>query len=205
MTIHDNVIKWKHFLCYWTFVRGIHRSPVNSPHQGQWHRALMFSFIFVRLNSSDNNGEAGDLRLLRAHYDVIVMTFIEILITPLRLVIDGFLLFLCNGHSPYIAFQRTLYFRLRSNWQDCRRHLYDNMDYFMNYIKKNKRCKSSVIYKKALHLVMYMSSALDARTWRKEYRNNIVKLKNSLNRCALYLIWYKIGFVTNIYWWKCRK
>ena len=33
----DDVIKWKHFPCYWPFVRGIHRSPVNSPqHKGQW-------------------------------------------------------------------------------------------------------------------------------------------------------------------------
>ena len=29
---HDDVIEWKHFLRYWPFVRGIHRSPVNSPH-----------------------------------------------------------------------------------------------------------------------------------------------------------------------------
>ena len=28
---HDDVIKWKHFPRYWFFVRGIHRSPVNSP------------------------------------------------------------------------------------------------------------------------------------------------------------------------------
>ena len=28
--IHDDVIKWKHFLCYWPFVWGIHRSPENS-------------------------------------------------------------------------------------------------------------------------------------------------------------------------------
>ena len=27
---HDDVIKWKHFPCYWPFVRGNHRSPVNS-------------------------------------------------------------------------------------------------------------------------------------------------------------------------------
>ena len=27
------------------FVRGIHRSPVSSPHKGQWHGALMFSLI----------------------------------------------------------------------------------------------------------------------------------------------------------------
>ena len=25
---HDDVIKWKHFPCYWPFVRGVHRSPV---------------------------------------------------------------------------------------------------------------------------------------------------------------------------------
>ena len=33
--------------CYWPFVRGIHRSPVNSPYKGQWHGALMFSLIFL--------------------------------------------------------------------------------------------------------------------------------------------------------------
>ena len=31
---HDDVIKWQHFPRYWTFVRGIHRGPVNSPHKG---------------------------------------------------------------------------------------------------------------------------------------------------------------------------
>ena len=41
---HDDVIKWKHFPRYWPFVRGIHRSTVNSPHKGQWHGALVFSF-----------------------------------------------------------------------------------------------------------------------------------------------------------------
>ena len=42
------VIKWKHFPHYWPFVRGIHRSPVNSPHKGQWGGALMF--FYLRLN-----------------------------------------------------------------------------------------------------------------------------------------------------------
>ena len=45
--LHD-VIKWKHFPHYWPFVRGIHWSPVNSPHKGQWCRALMF--FDLRLN-----------------------------------------------------------------------------------------------------------------------------------------------------------
>ena len=72
-TIHDDVIKWKHFPRYWPFVRGIHRSPVNSPHKGQWRGALMFSLICTRINGWVNNGEAGDLRRHRHHYDVIVM------------------------------------------------------------------------------------------------------------------------------------
>ena len=68
---HDDVIKWKHFPRYWPFVRGIHRSPVNSPHRGQWRGTLMFTLICARINGSVNNGEAGDLRRNRAHYDVI--------------------------------------------------------------------------------------------------------------------------------------
>ena len=60
--------------CNWPFVRGIHRSPENSPHKGQWRGALMFSLICVWINDWVNNREAGDLRCHRAHYDVIVMT-----------------------------------------------------------------------------------------------------------------------------------
>ena len=70
---HNDVIKWKHFPRYWPFVRGIHRSSVNSPHKGQWRGALMLSLICARINGWVNNGEAGDLRRHRAHFDVIVM------------------------------------------------------------------------------------------------------------------------------------
>ena len=70
---HDDVIKWRHFPRYWPFVRGIHRSPVNSPHKGQWRGTLMFSLICVWINGWVNNGEAGDLRRHRLQYDVIVM------------------------------------------------------------------------------------------------------------------------------------
>ena len=71
---HDDVIKWKHFPRYWPFVRGIHRSPVNSPHKGQWRGALMFTLICARKNGWVNNHEAGDLRRYRGHYEVTVMT-----------------------------------------------------------------------------------------------------------------------------------
>ena len=69
---HNDVIKWKHFPRYWPFVRGIHRSQVNSPHKGQWRGALMFSLICAWIDCCVNNREAGDLRRRRANYDVIV-------------------------------------------------------------------------------------------------------------------------------------
>ena len=71
MSIHDDVIKWKYFPRYWPFVQRIHWSLVNSPHKGQWHKALMFSLICAWIIGWVNNHEAGDLR--RAHYDVLVM------------------------------------------------------------------------------------------------------------------------------------
>ena len=70
---HDDVIKWKNFSRYWPFVRGIHRSSLNSPHKGQWCGAWMFYLIYSRINGRVNSGEAGDLRQLRAYYDVSVM------------------------------------------------------------------------------------------------------------------------------------
>ena len=73
--IHDDVMKWKHFPRYWLFVRGIHRSPVNSPHKGQWRGALMFCLVCVWINGWINNREAGDLRRYRANYDVTVMNW----------------------------------------------------------------------------------------------------------------------------------
>ena len=50
--VNDDVIKWKHFQRYWP---------------------SMFSGICPWTNSWANNGDAGDLRRHRAHYDVIVM------------------------------------------------------------------------------------------------------------------------------------
>ena len=52
---HDDVIKWKHFPRYWPFVRGIHRSTVNSPVHGEFpaQRPVKRSFdVFfdLRLN-----------------------------------------------------------------------------------------------------------------------------------------------------------
>ena len=77
-TPYDDVIKMKHFPRYWPFVRGIHRSPVNSPHKGQWRWALVL--ICTWMNGWVNNGEASDLRRHRTHYDVIVMSLRDLVI-----------------------------------------------------------------------------------------------------------------------------
>ena len=77
--LHTAMLWWRHqmepFPRNWPFVRGIHRSLANSPNKGQWRGALMFSLICAWINGSVNNGEGGDLRRHRAHYDVIVMSW----------------------------------------------------------------------------------------------------------------------------------
>ena len=71
--MHDDVIQWKHFPRYLPFVREIQRSPVKSPHKGQWLGALIFSLICAWINGWVSNCEAGDLWRHRVHFDVIVM------------------------------------------------------------------------------------------------------------------------------------
>ena len=65
---------WRHqmeiFPGHWPFVRGIHRWPVDSPHKGQWRRALVFYLISAWTNVW---AYMGDLRPHRTHYDVTVM------------------------------------------------------------------------------------------------------------------------------------
>ena len=78
MRVHDDAIKWKHFPRNWPFVQGIHWPPVNSPHKGQWRGALMFALIYAWTNSWANNGDPGDSRRRRVHYDVIVMACVRV-------------------------------------------------------------------------------------------------------------------------------
>ena len=73
-----HVTWWRHqmeaFSALLAFCEGIHRSPVNSPHKGQWRGALIFSLTCAWTNGWVNNRDAGDLRRNRAHYDVTVMS-----------------------------------------------------------------------------------------------------------------------------------
>ena len=102
---HDDVIKWKHFPRYWPFVQGIHRSPVNSPHKGQWRGALIFSLICTWINGWVNNWDTGDLRHHRTHYDVTVMMYESV-----NCIID-----LYNTEGEILSFNDFL--SLTSLWQ----------------------------------------------------------------------------------------
>ena len=65
--------KWKYFRRFGPFVREIHWSLVNSPHNGQWCRALMVSLIYASINGWVNNIDAVDLKCHHTHYDVTLM------------------------------------------------------------------------------------------------------------------------------------
>ena len=59
-------------------VWGIHRSTMNSPHKGQWHRAWMFYLICARTNGLVSNQDTGNLRCHWTHYDVTVMKYLNV-------------------------------------------------------------------------------------------------------------------------------
>ena len=71
-------------------------SPVTgeSPHKGQWRRALVFSLICAWINGWLNNREAGYLRRHRAHYDVAVMVLYNDIYTVCGCIINKLLLWI---------------------------------------------------------------------------------------------------------------
>ena len=87
---------------YWPIVRGIHRSPANSPHKGKWRGALTFSLICACIYGWVNNRKAGDLRRHHAHYDVTVMhlvTFISRWSLQLCYNVSFIFFKLCGSHQ----------------------------------------------------------------------------------------------------------
>ena len=97
------------------WLRGIHRSPVNSPDTDQWRGALMFSLIYAWTNGWVNNQDAGDLRRHRAHYDVTVMwcrTVIQWSFGVQRVTLVQFWI----GETGQIAGFRALWEEWPQNW-----------------------------------------------------------------------------------------
>ena len=109
--VHDDVIKCKHFPRYWPFVRGSHRTPVNSPKKGQWRGALMFLWYAPWINVCVHNREAGDLRRHRARCGVIVMDIDAILWTSSRR--RGF----TNKANTWIWLTHTALLKIRQQWR----------------------------------------------------------------------------------------
>ena len=73
--MHDDVIKWKHFLRYWPFVRGEftgHRWI--PPTKGSDAELWCFLWSAPWINGWVNNREAGDLWCHHTHYDVTVIS-----------------------------------------------------------------------------------------------------------------------------------
>ena len=125
---HDDIIKWKHFPRYWPFVWGIHWSPVNSPHKGQWHKALRFSLMMMSSNGNifritgslcgEFTGhrwipltKASDAKLLCFHWSSIEKTIeTPVIETPLCSLWHQ-----CNGrllfclHISHILFHDTMW------------------------------------------------------------------------------------------------
>ena len=97
----NTVTWWRHqmetFFALLAICVGIHRSPVTSPHKGQWSGALIFSLTWT--NSWANNGDAGDLRRYRAHYDVIVMVLCN---TTLVSIVNWISQIRTNGHRTFL-------------------------------------------------------------------------------------------------------
>ena len=69
---HDDVIKWKHFLR--SICAGNSPATGEFPAQRPVTRSFDVFFDLCLINVWVNNGEAGDLRRHRAHYDVTVMS-----------------------------------------------------------------------------------------------------------------------------------
>ena len=95
---HHYVIKWKHFPRCWSFVKGIHRSPVDSTHKGKWRGALAFSMRCAWTNDWANRRDVVDLRrycihcdgrhqaITWTHYVDVIMTTMAYQITSLTVV-----------------------------------------------------------------------------------------------------------------------
>ena len=86
LLFQDDVIRCKHFPCYWPFKWGINRSIVDSPHKGQWCGALMFSVMPAWPKEWTNNRDASDLRRHHGRCDVTVMQWFGIVLICMTLI-----------------------------------------------------------------------------------------------------------------------
>ena len=92
---------------------GIHRSPANSPHKGQWRGPLMFSLLCAWTNGSANNRDAGDLQRHHTHYDVVVMVNLDMDMQDIHSLFCGRYF---HMKLPYLFSNFTEMWSQWSNW-----------------------------------------------------------------------------------------
>ena len=166
-TQHDDVIKSKHFPRYWQFVRGIHRSPVNSPHKGQWHGALVFSLICVWINGWVNNREAGDLRRYCAHCDVSAMATRIYLSRPQHFPIH-YPLSMAGWTQIYHQLSTNIWYKSKVHWATWSRTCVLNaslnilrITYMQIYTYTAKDISIQMLHKQILNLQWHLCSPLN--------------------------------------------
>ena len=76
ISVHDDVIKWKHFPCYWPFVWEIHRSPRTKAIDSELWCFRWSAPEQPVLSGWVSNRDGGDLT--SAYYDVTVMILVQI-------------------------------------------------------------------------------------------------------------------------------
>ena len=173
---HDDVIKWKHFPRCWPLVRGIHRSPVNSPHKGQWRGASMFSLICVWINCWVNNREAGDLKWYRAHYDIIVM------------ITSFTLLHYCSTVQEIHKF--TGFTANREGHTDM-----TFLDFFLSSVKCQIHCLSKIFRLRVMEVVHHCR-------WRTcaEMNHNFETMENFQADCCWLISWMLYSLLNQFIW-----
>ena len=115
----------------WPFVRGIHRSPVNSPHKGQWRGALMFSLICAWINRWVNDGEDGDFPACRT--SLIATRFWVVMICPIIKCLTVLRVFFYFVWFVFIHHNFQFYFKLCTYCNILDIYLSYNLN-FVNYL-----------------------------------------------------------------------
>ena len=127
--------------------------PVNSPHKGQWHRALMFSLICARINDWVNNREADDLRCHRGHYHISVMYFLYVNLQMIKPHSKG--LFCYVIVRPSILFWRHIVKSVSFDMTNTERHTYTyTLVWYMNFTIHNS---SSMIMQSAKLFLLWIN------------------------------------------------
>ena len=99
------VMKWKHFPRYWPFVRGIHRSPVDSPHKGPVTRSFVQELL-----TKQTKGRW--IKMSLCSFDVAVMTHLTSNGPPKSLLCYGCMIAYMFGVVNFDALTQASEFRI---------------------------------------------------------------------------------------------